>query len=363
MMWMRDKGIRFMPDFGRQAYKVDGRFKFWGGATVAVASGGPGLVDGAVQGRRKAGRRRSATRPGCAHSSHDDDGVHGVRDHDRGLDARLPARALSSSHAAGSRPTPRCAPATSGRAGIWRRCAAADTTPATASRWRWSSARSPTGTGRAATPSRGSERLRLRRPRRHAAVPAPQLPVRGSWSTPTASVSSTKARTSATTPTPSTGAPSSSSPVRSPGRSSTARSNTCCVTNTAPGRSPRSGPTRSRSWPTSSTRSTAPSSCETIARVQRRGARRPCPSIRTSRTDAAHDGLEVPRSNWAIKIDTPPFSAYGVTCGITFTFGGVKIDNRGQVVDVNEHADSRPVRRGRDGRRHLLPQLPGRKRA
>ena len=37
-------------------------------------------------------------------------------------------------------------------------------------------------------------------------------------------------------------------------------------------------------------------------------------------------GLPVPKSNWAITIDEPPFEAYAVTCGITFTFGGVKID-------------------------------------
>jgi tricarballylate dehydrogenase len=47
------------------------------------------------------------------------------------------------------------------------------------------------------------------------------------------------------------------------------------------------------------------------------------------------DGLPVPRSNWAIKLDTPPYTAYAVTCGVTFTFGGLKIDSDGQVVDVN----------------------------
>lgn len=44
-------------------------------------------------------------------------------------------------------------------------------------------------------------------------------------------------------------------------------------------------------------------------------------------------GLTPPKSNWANPIDTPPFEAYQVTCGITFTFGGVKITNDGQVVD------------------------------
>src|SRR6478735_2098973 len=49
LRWMRDQGVRFMPNFGRQAYLVDGRFKFWGGATIVVASGGPGLVDSLYQ--------------------------------------------------------------------------------------------------------------------------------------------------------------------------------------------------------------------------------------------------------------------------------------------------------------------------
>ncbi len=45
MHWMRKKGIRFMPIYGRQAFKVDGRFKFWGGLTLETWGGGPGLVD------------------------------------------------------------------------------------------------------------------------------------------------------------------------------------------------------------------------------------------------------------------------------------------------------------------------------
>ena len=34
MRWMRGKGMRFAPIWGRQAFKVDGKFKFWGGLTV-----------------------------------------------------------------------------------------------------------------------------------------------------------------------------------------------------------------------------------------------------------------------------------------------------------------------------------------
>lgn len=44
-------------------------------------------------------------------------------------------------------------------------------------------------------------------------------------------------------------------------------------------------------------------------------------------------GLAVPKSNWALAIDEPPFEAYAVTCGITFTFGGVRIDRQCRVID------------------------------
>jgi tricarballylate dehydrogenase len=46
-------------------------------------------------------------------------------------------------------------------------------------------------------------------------------------------------------------------------------------------------------------------------------------------------GLDVPKSNWAATIDEPPFEAYPVTCGITFTFGGVRVDGGAQVIDVD----------------------------
>src|SRR5580692_5588970 len=45
MRWMQQRGVRFMPIWGRQAYRIDGRFKFWGGLTVEAWGGGPGLVD------------------------------------------------------------------------------------------------------------------------------------------------------------------------------------------------------------------------------------------------------------------------------------------------------------------------------
>jgi tricarballylate dehydrogenase len=45
-------------------------------------------------------------------------------------------------------------------------------------------------------------------------------------------------------------------------------------------------------------------------------------------------GLAINKSNWANPIEKPPFSAYAVTCGITFTFGGLKIDTGTHVLDI-----------------------------
>jgi tricarballylate dehydrogenase len=45
------------------------------------------------------------------------------------------------------------------------------------------------------------------------------------------------------------------------------------------------------------------------------------------------EGIHPPKSNWAMPLDKPPFLGYAVTCGITFTFGGLKIDRRGRVLD------------------------------
>jgi tricarballylate dehydrogenase len=46
-------------------------------------------------------------------------------------------------------------------------------------------------------------------------------------------------------------------------------------------------------------------------------------------------GLAIPKSNWSNILDTPPYEAYAVTCGITFTFGGLKIDSSAHVMDTD----------------------------
>jgi tricarballylate dehydrogenase len=46
----------------------------------------------------------------------------------------------------------------------------------------------------------------------------------------------------------------------------------------------------------------------------------------------AAPGVEPPKSNWALPLDTPPFYAYPATGGITFTFGGVRVDAQARIV-------------------------------
>ena len=42
----------------------------------------------------------------------------------------------------------------------------------------------------------------------------------------------------------------------------------------------------------------------------------------------------MPKSNWALQLDTPPYYGYAVGCGITFTFGGVRVDESARVLDT-----------------------------
>ena len=49
--------------------------------------------------------------------------------------------------------------------------------------------------------------------------------------------------------------------------------------------------------------------------------------------------LDINKTNWALKLDRPPFVAYSATGGITFTFGGLKIDEQARVIGT----DWRPI--------------------
>lgn len=54
---------------------------------------------------------------------------------------------------------------------------------------------------------------------------------------------------------------------------------------------------------------------------------------------ATRGELDPPKTNWALRLDKPPFHAYSATGGITFTFGGLKVTENAQVVGT----DWRPI--------------------
>ncbi|MEM5436807.1 FAD-dependent tricarballylate dehydrogenase TcuA [Paraburkholderia diazotrophica] len=59
----------------------------------------------------------------------------------------------------------------------------------------------------------------------------------------------------------------------------------------------------------------------------------------TGKDGLSTHGLTPEKSNWALKLDKPPFYAYSATGGITFTFGGVKVDEEARVIGT----DWRPI--------------------
>jgi tricarballylate dehydrogenase len=93
MLWMRGRGIRFAPIYGRQAFKVEGRFKFWGGLTVEAWGGGPGLVDAHYAAAERVGIDVWCESRALELLS-DDSGVRGVVLRRQGKTVRVEARAV-----------------------------------------------------------------------------------------------------------------------------------------------------------------------------------------------------------------------------------------------------------------------------
>ncbi|WP_209124601.1 FAD-dependent tricarballylate dehydrogenase TcuA [Alkalihalobacillus sp. BA299] len=93
MIWMRSKKIRFAPIYGRQAFKVDGKFKFWGGLTVEAVGGGPGLVDSLHETAEREGIEVLYNAQ-AIELLHDDNGVHGVRAKIKGKSTEINAKSV-----------------------------------------------------------------------------------------------------------------------------------------------------------------------------------------------------------------------------------------------------------------------------
>jgi len=91
--WMRSKGVRFTAAWGRQAFNIGGKFKFWGGLTVEAVGGGPGLIEGLTQAAKKNGIEIWYGARALSLVS-DDSGVHGVVVKHQGKTQTLSSRAV-----------------------------------------------------------------------------------------------------------------------------------------------------------------------------------------------------------------------------------------------------------------------------
>ena len=56
------------------------------------------------------------------------------------------------------------------------------------------------------------------------------------------------------------------------------------------------------------------------------------PNVKDGRST---EGLKINKSNWANTIDAPPFEGYATTCGVTFTFGGLRVNTDAQVMNLD----------------------------
>ena len=91
--WMQKRGVRFTAAWGRQAFKVGGKFKFWGGLTLEAVGGGPGLVVTETQLAKKAGIEIWYGARALSLLA-DDSGVHGVVVRHQAKSQQLNARAV-----------------------------------------------------------------------------------------------------------------------------------------------------------------------------------------------------------------------------------------------------------------------------
>lgn len=77
MKWLTAHKVRWVPIYGRQAFKVDGKFKFWGGMIVESVGGGHGLVEALHKEASSLGVQILFNAM-ATELIHDDEGAHGV---------------------------------------------------------------------------------------------------------------------------------------------------------------------------------------------------------------------------------------------------------------------------------------------
>ncbi len=95
LVWMRKKGVKFQASYGRQSYKIDDkRFKFWGGLAAETWGGGPGLVENEHKACEREGIRIFYETPAVALLTDDDGRVVGVRAKHKGRNVEIRSKAV-----------------------------------------------------------------------------------------------------------------------------------------------------------------------------------------------------------------------------------------------------------------------------
>ena len=94
LVWMRKKGVKFQASFGRQSHKIGNKFKFWGGLAAETWGGGPGLVENEHQACAREGIRIFYETPAVALLTDDDGAVRGVKARHQGKTVEIHAQAV-----------------------------------------------------------------------------------------------------------------------------------------------------------------------------------------------------------------------------------------------------------------------------
>src|SRR5499427_2909907 len=91
--WLMGRGVKFLPNYGRQAYNHEGRFKFFGGVVIYANGGGSGLVESEY---RAAAKQGVTVRYGARAQSilRGKEGVEGVRALINGAEEDIRGRAV-----------------------------------------------------------------------------------------------------------------------------------------------------------------------------------------------------------------------------------------------------------------------------
>ena len=92
-LWMREQGVRFQLGLGRQAFQVDGKFKFWGGLACHIWGGGKELMK-ALHGRAEREQIAILYDTPAVALLQGDDGIAGVRVRRQGRLVDLRAKAV-----------------------------------------------------------------------------------------------------------------------------------------------------------------------------------------------------------------------------------------------------------------------------